>query len=145
MWSSCSPWTSGVGVAGAPLVHYCWREDGQPCCQNLGEARDKLAGAYLDLFLCHGMPVATLSRWAHVRVVCGILCTAFACRDVYVQALLQGLPADEAPEQFAEQRLPAAAAGAGDEDKATVHRARVSKVRRWLSRPSTRWRWHACT
>lgn len=129
----------GLGTGAAPLVHYCCGADGRPCCRSQQETVDKLTGAYLNLYMCHGMPSATLSRWTHVQVVCGILCSAFACRDVFVQALLHGLPVYEGQEDAANQGLEAAAAGAGDEDKAREHRARVSKVRRWLQRPEFKW------
>lgn len=128
----------GTGSSDTPLIHYCCGDGGRPCCSSRQETVEKMTSAYLNLFLCHGMPVATLSRWTHVQTVCGILCTAFACRDVFVRALLQGLPDDTNAEEAAERDLPPVAAGAGDADQAAEHRARIAKVRRWLVREDTR-------
>lgn len=122
---------------GTDLVHHCW--DGQgPCCASLADTKDKMTAAYLNLFVCHSMPVATLSRWTHIQTVCSILCCGFACRDIFVQALAHGLNADDKAEAVAVGRLDLVAAGAGDDDRATEYRARVAKVRQWLLRATTR-------
>lgn len=122
----------------AGLVHHCHGSDGRPCCSSLQQTKERMLSAYLNLFTCHSLPVATLSRWTHVLIVAGTLCTGFACRDLYLGALVQGLSADEEAEQVATKKLATVAAGAGDEDLAVEHRARVAKVRRWLALPETR-------
>lgn len=97
----------------------------------------KLTGAYMSLLVGHSMPVATLSRWTHVQTVSGMLFAGFACRSIFVEALVPGLATDEHAEE-ATGRLAVVAAGAGEEDQAVEHRARIAKVKAWLSRPRTR-------
>lgn len=129
------------GFAGAcaddPLVHYCWDGKGA-CCANRQESVDKIVAAYLNLLVAHAMPVGTLSRWTHVQTICSMLCAGFACRDIFVQGLLRGLKADQDAESLAAQKLAVGASGAGDEDVATEHRARIAKVVGWLGRDDTR-------
>lgn len=122
----------------APLVHYCTDGQGGVCCQNQAESQDKMVSAFLNVFVAHSLPTATLSRWTHVQVVAGMLCAGFICQDVWTRALLRGLEVAEGAEATAAQRLALVAAGAGDEDLAVQHRARVAKVRGWLAEQSTR-------
>lgn len=128
MASAIAPmgWCTTVGV------------DGRPCCGSLKETKDRLTNAYLNLFSCHSLLVATLSRWTHVQICAATLCTGFLCRDMFLNALLHGLSADEQPESVAADELALAAAGAGDQDMGVEHRARVAKVRKWLALRETR-------
>lgn len=119
-------------------IHYCDDGHGRPCCRSRAETIEKLTEAYLNLFVCHGIPVATLSRWTHITTVCTSLCTGFICRDVFVNALLHGLREDTQAEAIAQERLSTVAAGAGDDDRAVQHRARVTKVRTWLAKETSR-------
>lgn len=60
---------SGENSPDGDIVHHCWNGRGGPCCASLEEARLKMTSAYMNLFVCHGMPVATLSCWTHIQIV----------------------------------------------------------------------------
>lgn len=128
----------GMADRGAGLVHFCAGADGSPCCADLRETKERMTAAYLNLFTCHAMPTATLSRWTHVEIVCSMLCCGYICRDLYLNALLEGLAADDRAQEVVAQTVVLAASGAGDEDVVTEHRARIAKVRQWLGLPQTR-------
>ena len=125
----------GLRSSTGDIVHYCWDGSG-PCCADLDDTVQKLTGAYFNLFVGRSMPVATLSRWTNVLTVCAMLCAGYACRDIYVQALVSGLAAEGPAGEDGE--LQAADAGAGDQDLAKEHRARVAKVKTWLTKGQTR-------
>lgn len=72
----------GFGDGGGDLVHHCWDGRSGPCCGNLQETKSRMTAAYVNLFICHGIPVATLSRWTHIQIVCSILCSSFVCRNI---------------------------------------------------------------
>lgn len=127
----------GFVEPGARLIHFCARIDGRPCCADLSETKERMTAAYLNLFTCHAMPTATLSRWTHIEMVCAVLCTGFACRGLFVAALSSGLAADARAEEQAQDIVPVAS-GAGDDDVVRVHRARLSKVRSWLGSRDTK-------
>lgn len=119
------------------LVHYCWSSSGQPCCADHEQTVEKMTASYLNMFVAHAVPVATLSRWTHITTVCVMLCTSYACRDIFIHALKRGMTVDERAEETAEQQLAAFAAGAGDADVATEHRARTMKVKQWFDKQET--------
>lgn len=120
------------------IVHYCWNGRGGGCCTSEEQTAEKLTGALLNVFVSRAVPVGTLSRWTHITTICTMLCANYACRDLLASALLHGLEEDQHAEEQAAQKLPAFAAGAGDDDIMAQHRARKEKVRQWLSRPETR-------
>lgn len=119
------------------FVHYCWLGDGsgRACCKDTAECLQKVKAAYLNLFLCHGCPSGSLSRWTHVGTMFTVLCAGLICRDIFLRAVLRSLPEVAAPPVAG---LEPGAAGAGDGDFAAEHSARVHKVRTWLGRAVTR-------
>lgn len=76
----------GFSSNNAEIIHHCWNGRG-PCCANAEESRQRMVTAYLNVFVTYGIPTASLSRWTHVQLVSSMLCCAFACRDVFVQAI----------------------------------------------------------
>lgn len=127
------------GFGGQRLTHYCWDPStGAPCCADRAETVARLTSAYLDFFVGHTIPTATLSRWTHINTVCSLMCCSYMCRNVFGDALTAALGADVASEEAAAKRASTAATGAGDEDAAHEHRARKSKVHSWISNPGTR-------
>lgn len=120
------------------LTHFCWTEQGRPCCPNREATVQRLTAAYLNLFVGHSMPIATLSRWTNVLTVCGMLCAGYACHNVYSRALVNALDEDAGAEEAVAAQGAAAAAGAGEDDVAKEHRARKSKVKAWLDLAGTR-------
>lgn len=120
------------------MIHFCWDDtSGKPCCNTREQSVQKMTATYCNLFLCHGVPSGSLSRWTHVGMMFVLLSTSFLCRDLFVKAVMANLHADPNAE-LAANRLEPGAAGAGDSDYMVERSARIQKVRGWLARPVTR-------
>lgn len=95
MEASWRLYNSDLSSPGGDKFHYCWHGRGGCCCASRGETVQKLTNAYMNWFIGHNMPVATLSKSTHVQTVKDMLCAGFACRNIFVDALVSGLTTDE--------------------------------------------------
>lgn len=119
-------------------VHHCWKADGSgPCCSSLEESQEKGTARFLNVFVAHGMPEGSLSRWTHVSILTTILACAYIWRDIFVLALCRGLGARADAEETVRGLSPATV-GSGENDLQRQHVARLRKVQSWLSLASSR-------
>lgn len=118
-------------------MHYFWNGRGGLCCASEEHAAEKLTDALLKVFVYRAVPFGT-SRWTHITTICTVLRANCGCQDLLASAPLHGLEEDEHAEEQVAPKLPAFAAGAGDDDMKPQHRARKNKSGQWLSSPETR-------
>lgn len=119
------------------FTHYCWSSSGRPCCEDLSETKEKLVRAYWNVFAAHSFPVASLSRWTHIRTVLATISAGFVARNILVVALVPVLQVSSDAEAAA-AAISIESLGAGDADRQVEHSVRKQKVQRWLLRSETR-------
>lgn len=118
------------------FVHHCWTDSGRPCCHDLADTKAKMVRPYWNIFAAHSFPVASLSRWTHIRTVLAIIAAGFVARNILVASLLPALAVSSDPE-LAAAAINIASLGSGDADRQVEHSMRKFKVQQSLVDPST--------
>lgn len=83
------------------------------------------------------MPFGVIVQVDACGAMLGLLCSGYACRNAFLRAVAESLDEVSPAVEASAASIDAASAGAGDADVAQQHAARVSKVKRWLSRHNT--------